>query len=260
MERETAYLMSKPASAPGILYIESETAAYGGQNSRARELAMRVVDPLRADRKELAGTYEVQAALREALVGNLALAKQQAEDALTLTENQYVQAAAATVLGLTGDSAKASQMADDLASRYPENTSMQIHYLPMVRCAVALKKGNAARALEGAGPSTPYDLDSPRWLGFIRLYPVYLRGQAYLAAHQAAPAATAFQEILDHPGVVVNEPIGALAHLGLGRAYALAADSSKARTAYQDFLALWKDADPDVPILKEAKAEYGRLQ
>ncbi len=244
-----------------MLYAESETAAYDGQISRARELAIRVVDSLRlASRKEPAGGFEVQAGLREALVGNLALAKRQAEDALSLTDNKYVQAMSATVLGLTGDSAKATQMADDLASRYAENTSMQTSYLPMIRRAVALKKGTPIKPPEDAAEGARADLATPTWASYISLYPLYLQGQAHMAAHRAIPAASAFQRILDRPGLVLNEPIGALAHLGLGRAYAMAGDSSKARTAYQDFLTLWKNADPDVPIFKEAKAEYAKLK
>jgi len=260
MDRDASILLSNPVTEPGMLYFESETAAYGGQMSRARELATRVVDAKRrADRKEAAGGFEVQAGLREALVGNPTLAKREAEDALTLTDNKYVDALAATVLGLTGDAAKATQMADDLASRYPENTSIQFHYLPMIRYAAALKDGTASKSLEAA-VGAPYDLGAPSWAAYILLYPLYLRGQAHLAAHQAAPAVAVFQKILDHPGLVRNEPIGALAHLGLGRAYVMAGDHTKARTAYQDFFTLWKDADPDVPILKEAKAEYAKLQ
>ena len=261
MEREADILISKPGTEPVMLYAESETAAYDGQISRARELAIRVVDSLRlASRKEPAGGFEVQAGLREALVGNLALAKRQAEDALSLTDNKYVQAMSATVLGLTGDSAKATQMADDLASRYAENTSMQTSYLPMIRRAVALKKGTPIKPPEDAAEGARADLATPTWASYISLYPLYLQGQAHMAAHRAIPAASAFQRILDRPGLVLNEPIGALAHLGLGRAYAMAGDSSKARTAYQDFLTLWKNADPDVPIFKEAKAEYAKLK
>ena len=234
MERETSYLLSRPGTA--ILYTESDTAAYGGQMSRARELAMRTVETYRNTDKVTAGGYEVAAALREALVGNLALAKRQAEDALTLTDHKNVQAVAATVLALTGNSARAAQLADNLASRYPHETSMQIHYVPMIRYAVALQKGNAAKVLEATAGGASYDLGAPNGMSILRVYPLYLRGQAYLAAHQAAPAAAAFQKILDHPGLVLNEPIGALAHLSLGRAHVMAGDSTKARTAYQDFL------------------------
>ena len=260
MEREASILISKPGTELYMLYMESDTAAYSGQMSRARELAMRVVDSLKlAGRKEPAGGFEVQAALREALVGNLTLAKHQAEDALSLTDNKYVQAMAATVLGLTGEFAKAEELAEDLTSRYPENTSVQTFYLPMIRRAIAAKKGPHGTAPETATVGARADLVPPTWANFILLYPLYMRGLAHLAAHQAAPAGADFRTILDHPGLVRNEPIGALAHLGLGRAYAMAGDRSKARTAYQDFLTLWKDADPDIPLLKEAKAEYAKL-
>ena len=261
MEREVAVLMSKPGHETGVLYRESETAAYSGQFSRARDMARHLVETLqRADRKDGAAAYEAEAALREGPAGNLAFAKHQAEDALSLSDHKYVQGVSAVVLGLAGDSAKSTRIADDLAQRFPENTSIQFHYLPMARGATAMQRGNANKAIEALVVGAPYELGEPSWMCCINLYLVYLRGQAYLAAHQGSPAAAEFQKILNHSGLVVNEPIGALAHLGLGRAYAIAGDSAKAKTAYQDFLALWKDADPDVPILIQAKAEYAKLQ
>jgi len=260
-ERETAFLMSVPGYVPAVLYRESETATYAGQNSRGRELTRRVIDMLQhSGRKEAAGGIEVQAALREALVGNSLLAKHEAEDALSLSDNEYVQAVAATVTALTADASEARRVAESLASRYPENTSMQFHYLPMIRYAVAIRKGNLSNTLEATDGESRYDLGTPDWMDHVRLYPVYLRGQAHLASRRAGPAADDFQKILDHPGLVLNEPIGALAHLGLGRAYAMAGDLNKAKTAYQDFFALWKDADPDVPILNQAKAQYAKLK
>ena len=151
---------------------------------------------------------------------------------------------------------QASRPAADLAKRFPEDTIVQFNYLPTIRAATALQGGSASKAIEAVAPVAPYELGT---VGQA-LYPVYLRGGAYLAAHQGGAAAAEFQKILDHPGVVLNEPIGALAHLGLGRAYALSGDTAKAQAAYQDFLAFWKDADPDIPILKEAKTEYAKLQ
>ena len=261
MEREAAFVIGKPGlAAQHMLYLESETATYAGQMSRARELVNRAVDELkRIGNKEPASGYLAQAALNEALVGNLAVAKQQAEDALALSDNEYVQAVSATVLGLSGDSAKATRLADDLEHRSPESTSMKFLYLPMIRGAVATKSGDAARAVPAFEASAPYELGSA-WMCCIRLYPAYLRGQAYLKAHQGGPAAAEFQKIIDHYGMIQNEPIGSLARLGLGWAYAIAGESERARTAYQDFFALWKDADRDVTILKQAKAEYAKLQ
>jgi predicted Zn-dependent protease len=132
-----------------------------------------------------------------------------------------------------------------LAKRFPEDT--------MIRGAEALQSGNAAKAVEALVPAMPYELGQTLW-------PAYIRGNAYLKLGQGSAAATEFQKIVNNPGAVQNDPVGALAHLGLARAYALSGDTTKARTAYQDFLGLWKDADPDIPILKEAKAEYAGLQ
>ena len=260
MERAKALLMSKPGLEQIVLYLESETAAYRGQMSRARELARSVVDSLqRAGAKDTAGGLLAEAALREALVGNLDLAKRQAEEARNLSDHRYVEAVVATVLGLAGDAAKATRVADDLARRYPENTSIQFQYLPMIRMAVAIGGAGAAGAVDASTVGAKYELGGQAFMDFIIMYPVYLRGQACVTAGQATQGAAEFQKILDHPGLVRNEPIGALAHLGIGRAFARAGDIARARTAYQDFFALWKDADSDIPILKQAKTEYAQL-
>lgn len=260
MEREATLLINKPGWESFALYLESETAACMGKFSRARELARRVIDSLQlAGKKEAASSFQAQAALREALAGNLTLARHQAEHALRLSDNKYVQAVSAIALGLVGDSAKATRLADYLAQHFPENTSLQFHYLPMIRGAVAMQGGNSAKAIEALAVAAPYEMGIPKNIHLLTLYPVYLRGQVYLAAHQGASAAALFQKILDHPGLVGNELIGALAHLGLARAYAIAGDATRARTAYQDFLVLWKDADPHIPILRQARAEYGQL-
>jgi predicted Zn-dependent protease len=158
-------------------------------------------------------------------------------------------------LALAGDLANAQHLVDDLAKRFPENTTVQFTYVPMIRAQLALDRNNAGKAIELLQPAAPYELGIAG-----ALYPVYVRGNAYVTAHEGSEAAAEFQEILNHRGVVVNDPIGALAHLGLGRAYVRQGDTAKARAAYQDFLTLWKDADPDIPILKEAKEEYAKLQ
>jgi eukaryotic-like serine/threonine-protein kinase len=257
MEREAAALMGKTGFEDLMLDAESDTAAYAGQFSKARELTRRASESAqRADEKETAANYEAEAAWREALVGNMSLAKQQAQAALALSNGRDVEPVAAFALGLAGDAAQATRLAADLAKRFPEDTIVQSNYLPTIRALAALQGGSASKAIEALLPAAPYELG----LGGQALYPVYLRGEAYVAARQGSAAVAEFQKILDHSGVVVNEPIGALAHLGLGRAYALSGDGAKALAAYQDFLALWKDADPDIPILKEAKAEYAKLQ
>jgi eukaryotic-like serine/threonine-protein kinase len=137
---------------------------------------------------------------------------------------------------------------------------VQQRYLPMIRAASALWSNHASQALEALGTAAPYELGVDSGPSNFALYPPYLRGQAYLAKSQGSAAAVEFQKTLDHPGIVANEPIGALAHLGLGRAYALSGDNVKAKTAYQDFFTLWKNADPDIPILQQAKAEYAKLK
>ncbi len=221
--------------------------------SQAQELTRRAVDDVQhGGNNYRAAVFLAQAALREALVGNLDLAKRQAEEARSLSDIKYIQGLVAITFGLAGDPAKATRLADDLAQRYPESTSIRFHTLPMIRAALAARGVNAANALEESSGAATYELGN--------LYLPYLRGQAYLAAGQGTQAAAKFQKILDHPGLAFNQSFGSLAHLGLARAYVMTGDSAKARTAYQDFFALWKDADPDVPILKEAKAEYEKMK
>jgi eukaryotic-like serine/threonine-protein kinase len=261
MEREAALLMGTPGYEDFMLDYESDTAAYAGQLVKARELTGRAADSARrGDEKEAAANYEAEAALWEVLVGNTSLARQQAPAALALSDGRDVEAISATALGLAGDSAQAMRLAKDLSKRFPKDTMVQSEYLPMIR-AGSILGGNASKeadkAIDALAAAASYEL------GFnadTALYPVYLRAEAYLAVEQGAAAAAEFQKILDHPGVVQNEPMGALAHLGLARSYALQNDTAKAKTAYQDFLTIWKDADPDIPILKRAKAEYAKLQ
>jgi serine/threonine protein kinase/Flp pilus assembly protein TadD len=261
MQREAAGLMGKPGFEDALLYNESDTAAYAGQFSKARELTRRASESAqRADEKETAAAYEAEAAVREALVGNMSQAKQQAQAALTLSTGRDVEAISAIALGLAGDAAQATRLATDLAKRFPEDTVVQFNYLPTIHTAIALQAGTAGKAIEALVPAAPYELGGTSPSINFALYPIYLRGAAYVAAHQGIAAAAEFQKILDRPAVVQNEPIGALAHLGLARAYALSGDTVKAKSAYQDFFALWKDADPDIPILIAAKSEYAKLQ
>ena len=167
---------------------------------------------------------------------------------------------------MAGDAARGQALARDLAKRFPEDTVVKFNYLPTIRAQVALlqkdssSKAGPSEAIEALQAAAPYELGIASSADFSPImYPVYLRGEAYLAAHQGKEAAAEFQNILDHAGVVTNELIGALAHLELARAYALSGDTVKARAKYQDFLTLWKNADPDLKILKEAKAEYAKL-
>jgi tetratricopeptide (TPR) repeat protein len=260
MEREAAGLMGKPGDEDQMLNYQSDTALYGGQLIKARALMRRAIESANAlDEKEAAALYQAEAAVREALMGNTDLAKQEARAALALSNGRDAEALAAIALGLAGDSAHATRLADDLEKRFPENTIVQFNYLPTIHAAAMLHNGDASKAIETLVAATPYELGTNFvTLNFV-LYPVYLRGEAYLATKQGAAAAAEFQKILDHSGVVRSEPIGALARLELGRAFVLTGDTVKAKTAYQEFLTLWKDADSDIPLLKQAKAEYSRL-
>jgi eukaryotic-like serine/threonine-protein kinase len=260
MQQQVAIATGKPGVDDQILFLESETAAYYGEFAKSRELTGRAADSAqRASEKEAAAEYKSHSAVREALAGDMPSAKQDAQAALAIATGRQVEGFSAVALGLAGDSAQAERLAADLGKRFSEDTIVKFDYLPMIGAATALHSGDGKRAIESLSASAPYELGETNSSFTFALYPVYLRGEAYLAAKQGA-AVNEFQKILDHAGVVGNEPLAALAHLGLGRAYALTGDSAKSKTAYQDFFALWKDADPDVPVLKQAKAEYAKLQ
>lgn len=261
--QQTAAAADQSGIEDEVLGLEAEAAAYSGKLKDARGLSKRAMDSAeRAGEKETAATYSAMSALREALFGNADAARQRATLAIARSTSVDVQYGAALALAYAGDGGRAKALAQDLEKRFPENTIWQFSYLPTLRAKLAISRGNAAEALESLTAAAPYELGQMTAFTYpwTALYPVYVRGEAYLAAHQGAEAAAEFEKILDHRGVVVIEPIGALAHLQIGRAYAMRGDTTKAKTAYQDFLALWKDADPDVPILKQAKAEYTKLQ
>ena len=213
-------------------------------------------------RGERAALFEAAAAVCEAHFGNAAEAKRHAAAALDLARGRDVEYSAAFALALSGDSSESPRLAKDLETRFPDDTAVRSSYLPALRALLALNRGEPIRAIELLQVAAPYELGSTGGFPvlYLALYPVYVRGEAYLLLHQGSQAVAEFQKILDHRGIVWNEPIGALAHLQLGRAYILAGDKEKARIAYQDFLTLWKDADPDIPILKQAQAEYAKLQ
>jgi len=249
-----------------VLASEADTAAYAGRLGKAREFSRRAVaSAQRSSAKETAAGYEADAALREALVGNSAEARQRAGAALSFSTGKTVQYGAALALALVGDTARnqlqVEKLANDLAKRLPEDTLVQFNYLPALRAQLALSRGDAPKALQALQSATPYEIGTPTGAAFTpALYPVYVRGEAFLAAHRSGEGVAEFQRILDHRGIVQNEPIGALAYLGLARAYAMQGDFVKARAAYHDFFALWNDADPDIPILHAAKAEYLKLK
>ena len=243
---------------------QSHAAAYRGHLSRARDLARRAIASTKQQRaNEVTTIYQVHAALREALFGNFPEAQEAVKDAGNFMADRDLEGEAAIVLALSGDTTQAQRLADDLNKRFPEATYVRFGSLPAIRGILAIRRGNAREAVEDLRAISSREMvTSANWAtyGGSPMLPVYITGEAYLAAHQGAEAAAEFQMIIDHAGFVGVTPIGALAHLGLGRAYALAGDTTKARAAYQNFLTLWKDADPDIPILKQAKAEYAKLQ
>jgi tetratricopeptide (TPR) repeat protein len=260
MQQQVAAATGKPGVDDQILFLESETAAYYGEFAKSRELARRASDSaLRTSEKEVAAEYKAHSAVRDALAGDMTSARQDAQAALALTAGRQVEGYSAIALGLAGDSAQAERLAGDLGKRFSDDTVVKFNFLPMIRAATALHSGNSKQAIDALSVAAPYELGQTNSSFTFALYPVYLRGEAYLAAKQGAAAVNEFQKILDHTSLVGNEPLAPLAHLGLGRAYALAGDSAKSKAAYQDFFAVWKDADPDVPILKQVKAEYARL-
>jgi eukaryotic-like serine/threonine-protein kinase len=261
MQKQVADSTGKPGVDDQILLLQSETAAYNGEFAKSRELTRGAADSAqRASQKEAAAEYQSHAAVRDALTGEMPSAKQDAQTALAIASGRQAEGFSAIALGLAGDSAQAERLAADLGKRFSEDTIVKFDYLPMIQAAIALHSGDGKRAIDALAASAPYELGETNASFTFALYPVYLRGEAYLATKQGAAAAAEFQKILDHSGVVGNEPIATLAHLGLGRAYALAGASAKSKAAYQDFLALWKDADPVIPILVAAKSEYATLK
>jgi DNA-binding winged helix-turn-helix (wHTH) protein/predicted Zn-dependent protease len=263
MAQHVAKLETLPRWGHLILNMEGDTAAYSGHLRDARELSRRTMDNAqRAGEKDAPALYSGTSGLREAWFGNADEARRRATFALKLSTGRDLQYFAALAFAYARDDARAKALADDLDKRFPEDTIVQFNYVPTVRGKLALNKGDASGAIESLGVSAPYELGATRAidLDWTAMFPVFVRGEAYLAARHGSEAAVEFQKILDHRGLVLNQPIGALAHLGLGRAYVLQGDTVKAKAAYQDFLTLWKDADPDIPILKQARAEYSKLK
>jgi eukaryotic-like serine/threonine-protein kinase len=264
MQREVAATHGKSGAEELISDHQAFALAYTGHLQEATKMLLRASDlAQQAAHREKAAGFETRAALWEGFYGNGPAAKPTAMLALALAKNREVQYGSALALAMAGDSSQAQTLTNDLESSFPEDTSVKFNYLPTVRAFLALNHGDPEKAIELLQVAVPYELGQPRssQTGFFgALYPIYARGRAYLAAHQGAEAAREFQKILDRPGMMIGDPIGVLAHLQLGRAYAIQGNANKAKAAYQGFLALWKDADPDIPVLKQAKAEYAKLQ
>jgi serine/threonine protein kinase/tetratricopeptide (TPR) repeat protein len=273
MAEEQQWFAGKPEQNFGLA-LASDTEAYSGHVGKARELTKRAVDAaIRADSKENGAIWLAIAAQREAAYGYTAEARQSAAEALKLdAASQGVGVEAALAFAMAGDTARAESLAQDSVNRYPLDTQMQSLWLPAIQAQVALNKKNPAAAVNALQPAmSPLELGQIVFVTNMScLYPTYVRGEAFLAAGQGSPAAAEFQKILDHSGIVWNCWTGALARLGVARANALQAKTSqgadaaaariRALAAYKDFLTLWKDADPDIPILIAAKSEYAKLQ
>ena len=266
--KQMADLVSAARGRAGIedllLAIHADTEAWYGKLQNARELTRHAMDSaMRNNAKETAAGYQAASALREVELGNRQQARHEAIAALNLAPNPAVEAMAALALARAGDSAGAEKLASELDATSPLDTLVQKYWLPSIRAAIALDRNHPEQAIELLNTATPLDFASPTNVN-VYLCPPYLRGQAYLMSGQGKAAQAEFQKFIDHSGLVANFQWGVLARLGLARAYALEADvdpavRDKAREAYQQFLTLWKDADPDIPIYKQAEAEYAKL-
>jgi len=260
MEQQVAWAAGKPGVEDTLLSAQSDTEGYYGRLTKARDFSRRAVDSaVRSDSKETGALWKVNAALREAELGNAAYARQGVSQALKLSQGPDVKVAAALSLARIGDISEAKALAEDLEKTFPTNTMLKLYWLPTINATIELNRSNSSQALLDLEPSAPYELGGAGV--FINyLYPVYARGQGYLLARNGAAAAAEFQKMLDHSGIVQNFVTGSLAHLQIGRAYTISGDAAKAKAAYEEFFILWKDADPDIPILKQAKAEYAKLR
>jgi hypothetical protein len=254
LERQMTSGTGKAGLEDAPLGFKADTQAYFGHLEKAQSITRQAVASAEKSKAmvRVAG-YEADAALREALFGNVAAARHWATSARRHSTARDIQYVAALALALTGETLRAEAVAGELAKRFPEGTVIQFTQLPTLQAQFALNRDEPLKAIESLQLAAPYEFGAA-------LYPAYFRGVAYLAAHKGNEAAIEFQKILDHRGVVLNDPIGALAHLQLGRAYAISGDTAKAKVAYQDFFTIWKDADLEIPILKQAKAEYAKLQ
>ncbi len=259
MAEMAAAAMDKPGKEDLLLATQADTAGWNGRLRNARELTRRAMQSAqRNDAKEAAASYQAAAALREVESGNRTQARTDADEALKLAPNRDVRAMAILVLTRTGDAGRAEKMAADLDRNFPLDTLVQKYWLPTIRAAAALERKDPKRAVELLREASTVELGQPAQAN-VSLCPVYVRGEAYLMLHDGNAAAAEFDKFIDHRGIVLNFPWGALARLGLARAYVLSGDTKEAKTTYQDFLALWKDADPDISLYQQARAEYARI-
>jgi eukaryotic-like serine/threonine-protein kinase len=263
MKRQAAWAVGKPGAEDILLSAQSDTEAFYGHLARAGDLSRHAVESARdSDKKETAALWQLNSALREAEFGNLERAREEVKAGLAIASTRDIQVLAALTLARTGDAARSLAIVEELEKQFPVNTLLNHYWLPTTRAYVEIHRGNPAQALKLLETAAPLDLafPQPQFEEAGLLYPPYVRGQAYLLLHRGKEAASEFQKFLDHRGAVINTVLASLARYQLARGLAMNGDTSGARKAYQDFFALWKDADPDIPILKEAKAESAKLQ
>jgi tetratricopeptide (TPR) repeat protein len=263
-DRIAALAKGKRGAEHRVVNAEALALARSGRLKLARQSSSRAIDLARQEGgREAAASYQAARAVWEAVCGNAAEAKENAMAALEISNGRDVEYAAGLALALSEDSSRSQPLADDLEKRFPDDTFAKFAYVPVLRALSALEGGRFNLSVERLQITLPYEfavngLDFNHYLG--GLHSAYVRGEAFVAAHRYPEAVTEFQKLLDHRGIVGLDPIGALAHLQLGRTFALSGDRAKSKSAYQDFLTLWKDADPDIPIFKQARAEYATLQ
>jgi tetratricopeptide (TPR) repeat protein len=264
MQQAVKGAQGKPDSMDWMADRQAFFLAYAGRLQEARVLSRQAIALAQQQgNRERAAQFAIRSALWEAFFGNAREAKQGAATALGLASNREVDYGAAVAAGLAGDSAQAQALADHLWIAFPEDTSIRFSYLPVIHAIVALRRNDPAGAIHALEPAIPYELGAPRGsvtCFFGALYPILFRGEAYLAAHKGLEAAREYQKLLDHRGIMIGDPVSALAGYGLAQSYALSGDASNARNQYKEFLTLWKDADPDLPVLQKARAELTRLQ
>jgi eukaryotic-like serine/threonine-protein kinase len=263
MQRQIQLARDMPGAEDWLFSLQSDTAAYAGQLVKARELSHQAMESARRnDLKEIAAIWQMNAAVREAEFGNALYARAAVDEGLKLATTKDSRTLAALILARAGDPTRALALADGLANQFPQSAELNLYWLPSIRAAVQLDRGNPAEALKLLEPTAPYELGYPRpqLEGGSLIYPAYLRGQAFLLLRRGTEAAAEFQKFIDQRAAVVNCPFGALAHLWLGRAYAFEGDGAVARKSYQEFFSLWKDADPDIPILRQAQSEIAKLR
>jgi hypothetical protein len=263
MEQQMAWAAAQADGEFVIFADHADTAAYYGELRKARELSARAMESAtRNGAMETAALGQIDVALREIETGNLTLARQsvQAARSLSSSSSRSVTVFAALALARIGDAAAAESQARDLEKANPSNTLIKFYWLPTVRASLALRAGNPQAALSLLETTVPYDLSQASTVvNEAGMYPAYLRGEAYLVTHNGESAAVEFKKLLDHRGIVQNSILGPLSILQLARAEVMMGDVASARKQYGDFLSLWRAADPDIPILKQAQAEYAKL-